>query len=313
MPTLFVDGSEGTTGLRIHDYLAARTDLEMIEIDPARRKEPAARAECLNAADIAILCLPDTASREAVALIENGDTRVIDASTAFRTHPDWVYGLPELQPGQREAIRQSKRVAIGGCHATGFIVAVRPLVQSGLLPTDYPVTIQSLTGYSGGGKKMIGRFEAAPPQALPICPYALGLQHKHLPEMQAHTGLLHPPLFTPAVGHFLKGMLVTVPIVTRLAPQATVAGFHQQLTEYYASEPAIRVMPLEMHDWLDEGLLDPTGCNETNRIDLCVTGHDDQMAVIARLDNLGKGAGGAAVQCLNLMLGVDEFTGLTLI
>ncbi len=312
MPLLFIDGSEGTTGLRIHEYLSDRPEFRLIPISPGRRKDPATRAACLDAAEIAILCLPDQAAREAVALVRNPRTRLIDASTTHRIDPDWAYGLPELGGGQRERIAGASRVSVGGCHATGFILALRPLVASGLVPESYPVTIQSLTGYSGGGKPLIARFESSPGDAWAICPYALGLTHKHLPEMQAHTGLLYPPLFTPAVGRFYNGMLVTIPIIGRLAPRAHPESVHATLTEAYANEPAIRVMPLELEDWLEEGLLSPTGCNGTNRVDLFVIGHRDQVAVLARLDNLGKGAAGGAVQCLNLMTGMEEFTGLPL-
>jgi len=312
MTTLFVDGSEGTTGLRIHEYLAQRPDLQLIEIEPARRKDPEARAECLNRADFAILCLPDDAAREAVELTTDSSTRILDASTAHRTHPEWAYGLPELCEGQRERIGQARRVAIGGCHASAFLLVLRPLIDAGLVPPDYPVTAQSLTGYSGGGKKMIARFEATEGDGLAICPYALALRHKHLPEMQVQSGLAHPPLFTPAVGRFYKGLLVTLPLVTRLTHGATPDAVHAVLSERYAKEPAVRVMQLETEAWLSEGLLEPTGCNGTNRVDLFVVGHPEQTAVLARLDNLGKGAAGAAVQCLNLMLETDEFEGLRL-
>lgn len=312
MATIFVDGSEGTTGLRIHEYLAQRTDLELIPIDPARRKDPEARAECLNQADYAILCLPDDAARESVGLLKDSRTRILDASTAHRTHPEWAYGIPELCEGQRERITTAARVAIGGCHATAFLLALRPLLDAGLVPADYPITAQSLTGYSGGGKKMIARFEATAGDQLAICPYALGLQHKHLPEMQVQSGLAHPPLFLPAVGRFYQGLTITLPFVTRLTEGATPERVHALLSERYSGERAVRVMQLETEAWLSEGLLEPTGCNGTNRVDLFVVGHAEQTAILARLDNLGKGAAGAAVQCLNLMLETDEFEGLRL-
>ena len=315
MTKLFVDGAEGTTGLRIHDYLSARTDIEIIHIDPALRKDQQERARCLNVADIVILCLPDAASMESVAMIEGANnirTRVLDASTAFRIAPDWAYGLPEMTKGQREKIKNAKRVAGPGCHATGFILLVRPLIERGILTPDAALSCTSLTGYSGGGKKLIAKYDTASnPETLAADPYALELKHKHLPEMKAHTGLATAPIFMPVAARMLQGMLVMVPLhLSQLSGQVTRQHLHDALAQHYAGERCIRLMPLDNTTYLDEGFLDPTACNGSNRVDLFVFGNDTQALLVARLDNLGKGAAGAAIQSLNLMLGVDEFAGL---
>ncbi|MDO4681884.1 MAG: N-acetyl-gamma-glutamyl-phosphate reductase [Lautropia sp.] len=307
---VFVDGQEGTTGLQIHDYLKQRTDISVLRIDAALRKDPAERARLLNEADVAFLCLPDAAARESVALVENPATCVIDTSTAHRVSPDWVYGLPELEPAQRERIRQSKRIANPGCHASAFILALRPLVDAGLLPADWPVSATSLTGYSGGGKKMIEQYQGDSAAALQAPrPYALGLQHKHLPEMQRYTGLAEVPLFSPVVGPFYKGLAVSVPLdLGRLGGQASRQAVHQALAERYAGEAFVRVHSLDVE--ITDGFFDVQGSNDTNRVDLFVFGHDRQALLVARLDNLGKGASGAAVQSMNIHLGADEQTGL---
>jgi N-acetyl-gamma-glutamyl-phosphate reductase len=310
---IYVDGQEGTTGLQIHQRLAGRPDLEPITIDPARRKDPAARAACLAAADVAFLCLPDAAAREAVALASNPRTVLIDASTAHRVDPAWAYGLPELGEAWRARIRASNRIANTGCHAAGFLLAVRPLIASGLLPADFPVTCFSITGYSGGGKKMIADYENAPRPALSAPrPYALGLAHKHLPEMTAHSGLASPPVFNPVVGAFAQGMAVTVPLSLRHLPRRPApADLHAALAQAYAGERFVRVLPLGDESVLDGGFLDPQACNGTNRADVMVFGHAEQALVVVRLDNLGKGASGAAIQCMNLRLGFDEGLGLS--
>ena len=311
--TVFVDGQEGTTGLRIHEYLAARRDVEVLRIDPERRKDIAERARLLNAADVAFLCLPDAASREAAALVTNPGTCLIDASTAHRTAPGWVFGLPELAPGQRAALRAAKRIANPGCHASAFILALRPLVDSGLVPAGLALSATSITGYSGGGKKMIEQYQAAASgseQALASPrPYALTLTHKHLPEMMAHTGLSTPPIFMPVVGNFYKGLAVTVPLHLG-ALGTTPEAVHAALAARYAGERFIRVMPLRDPATLDSGFFDVQGCNDTNRVDLFVFANDTQALVVARLDNLGKGASGAAVQAMNVHLGLDEGLGL---
>lgn len=309
---VFVDGQEGTTGLRLLDYLAGRPDIELLRIDEARRKDSAERARFLNAADVAFLCLPDAASREAVSLVDNPNTCIIDASTAFRTDSGWTYGLPELAAGQREAIRASKRIANPGCHATAFILLVRPLVDAGLLPKDYPLSAFSLTGYSGGGKSMIAQYEAGGDARLKSPrPYAMPQAHKHLPEMRVQTGIAAAPVFSPIVGDFLKGLSVTVPLhVERLAAGASPQKLHEALLRHYQGERFVRVMPLDDENNLDEGFLDVQGCNDSNRADLFVFGNAERVTLVARLDNLGKGAAGAAVQSMNVHIGAAEDTGL---
>lgn len=311
---VFVDGQHGTTGLELGARLAARDDLEMIRIEPGQHRDPAARKACLNAADIVFLCLPDDAAKEAVALVENPAVRVIDASTAHRVSPGWVYGFPELEREQRGKIRSAKRVAVPGCHATGFTAALHPLRAGGILGAEYPVTAQSISGYSGAGKTMIGQYENTrrddPVLKSPRL-YALGLHHKHLPEMQAYNRLEKPPLFTPMVGPYRQGMLVLLPLRRELlAKDLDGAALRDYYAAYYKGEPFIRVMPFDDQSQFDGGYLGADGANGTNRLDLFIYGHDEEVLVISRLDNLGKGASGAAVQCMNLMLGAEESTGL---
>jgi len=312
---VFIDGEAGTTGLQIRERLAGRTDIELLSIDPARRKDVGARAELLNAADAVILCLPDDASREAVSLIENDTTRVIDASTAFRTAPGWTYGFPEMGQGrQRAAIAASTRVSNPGCYPTGFIGLVRPLVDAGLISADWPVTVNAVSGYSGGGKAMIAEFEdqAAPNHtrdAFRI--YATGLAHKHVGEMRRHTGLTRPPLFAPAVGRYAQGMIVEVPLQLAAMPnRPALADLQAALEAAYADERFVEVASRE-EAAATRGLA-PEGLNGTNRMKLYVFGDDaaGQARLVALLDNLGKGASGAAVQNLNIMLGLDETAGL---
>ncbi len=308
---VFVDGQEGTTGLRINEYLAQRSDIEVLSIDAQRRKDPAERERLLNAADVAFLCLPDAAAREAVALVRNPATCLIDASTAHRTQPGWVFGLPELAPGQRDAIRRSKRIANPGCHASSFILLLRPLVDAGLVPADYPVSATSITGYSGGGKQMIEQYrqQPLPPALAAPRPYALTLAHKHLPEMMAHTGLRSRPILMPVVGNFYKGLAVSVPLPLDLL-HTSADAVQRCYAQRYAGERFVRVLPLRDPDTLAGGFFDVQGCNDSNRVDLFVFANDTQAIVIARLDNLGKGASGAAVQAMNVHLGVDEGLGL---
>jgi N-acetyl-gamma-glutamyl-phosphate reductase len=309
---VFVDGQEGTTGLRIHEYLAQRKDLEVLRAAPELRKDAAERARLLNAADVAFLCLPDAAAREAAALVTNPKTCLIDASTAHRTASDWVYGLPELAPDQRAKLRAGKRIANPGCHATGFILLVRPLVDAGLIPQSAALSASSITGYSGGGKKMIAQYEAGgDARLLSPRPYALGLTHKHLPEMTAHSRLETRPVFMPVVANFLKGLSVTVPLHLAEARRGTTAEqLHAALVERYRDEHFVRVMPLRDQATLDDGYFDVQACNDSNRAELFVYGNDTQVVLMARLDNLGKGASGAAVQCMNVHLGIDEGAGL---
>jgi len=309
---VFVDGQEGTTGLQINEYLSRRRDVEVLRIDADRRKDAAERARLLNAADVAFLCLPDAAAREAVALVSNPHTCIIDASTAHRISADWAFGLPELA-GQRERIRTSKRIANPGCHASAFILLVRPLVAAGLLPPDYPISCFSITGYSGGGKKMIEQYRAGRDDAGLQAPrqYGLGLVHKHLPEMMTHGGLTIEPIFAPVVAGFYKGLAVSIGLrPDRMNSGATLQRVHQALSDYFAGERFVRVMPANDPQVLAGVFFDVQGCNDTNRVDLFVFGRDSQIMLISRLDNLGKGASGAAVQSMNLHLGLDEEQGL---
>jgi N-acetyl-gamma-glutamyl-phosphate reductase len=311
---VFVDGQEGTTGLRIHEYLAQRRDVEVLRIDPERRKDAAERARLLNAADVAFLCLPDAAAREAAALVTSPDTCLIDASTAHRTAPGWVFGMPELAADQRDRIRKAKRISNPGCHSSAFILLLRPLVDAGLVPADLPVSATSITGYSGGGKKMIEQYEAGGDDRLDAPrPYGLALGHKHVPEMTAHTGLTVKPVFQPIVGRFYKGLAVSVPLhLSQLKAGTTPEKLHAALAERYAGERFIKVVPLRDPVTMDAGggYFDVQACNGTNRVDLFVFANDTQAMLMARLDNLGKGASGAAVQTMNVHLGLDEGLGL---
>ncbi|MDR3055397.1 MAG: N-acetyl-gamma-glutamyl-phosphate reductase [Zoogloeaceae bacterium] len=313
---VFIDGRHGTTGLKIDERLSVRPEIEMLAISEAERKNPATKAARINAADAVFLCLPDDAAKESVALLapDNTHTRILDASTAHRTHPDWVYGLPELDGNQRERVINARKVAVPGCHASGFIMLMRPLIVSGIVPAHYPASAYSITGYTGGGKEMIASYEtgAALPDALQSPRfYALGLTHKHLPEMQAMTGLAAKPLFTPIVGNFAQGMVVAIPILPRLlAKTYTPTHLHAFYSQYYSGERFIKVMPLDTAVSLDNGFLPATACNDTNRAEIFIFGHGEQILVAARFDNLGKGASGAAIQCMNLMLGLPEDSGL---
>jgi N-acetyl-gamma-glutamyl-phosphate reductase len=310
---VYVDGQEGTTGLRIHEVLAGRGDIEVLKIEADKRKDPAERARLLNAADVAFLCLPDAASREAAAMVTNPKTCLIDASTAHRTVPGWTFGLPELAKGQRDAIRAAKRIANPGCHASAFILAVRPLVDAGLLPREAVVSATSITGYSGGGKSMIAEYQQQPlpaPLTAPR-PYGLALKHKHLPEMMAHTGLATPPVFMPVVGNFYKGLAVSVPLhLSQLAASTTPEAVQAALAAHYAGERFVKVMPLRDAATLEAGFFDVQACNDSNRCELFVFASETQVLLLARLDNLGKGASGAAVQSMNVHLGLDEGLGL---
>ena len=309
---VFVDGQEGTTGLKIFEYLSQRADVEILRIDEAKRKDIEERRRLINASDVTFLCLPDVASRESASLVENERTVLIDASTAFRTSADWAYGLPELARSQRERLRTAKRIAVPGCHASAFVLAMRPLVEAGVVAPDFDAHAYSITGYSGGGKKMIAEFEAGGNERL-MSPraYALGLTHKHLPEMSVRTGLARAPIFTPIVGPFLKGLAVTTYFSPdQLSRRAKPQDVRDMLAEYYNNEPFVRVMPFDAESNLDDGFFDVQACNDTNRVDIFVFGNDERFVTVARLDNLGKGASGAAIQCMNLAIGADEETGL---
>ena len=304
--TVFIDGEAGTTGLQVRRRLEGRRDIDLLSIDPARRKETSYRKDLLNAADLVILCLPDEAAREAVGLIDNPETRVIDASTAHRVAAGWDYGFAEMTPDHAARLSESKRVSNPGCYPTGAIALIRPLVEAGLLAADALLTINGVSGYSGGGKSLIAVHEKEDVE--PYGAYGLGLHHKHVPEMTQHSRLSVPPVFTPAVGHYLQGMLVSVPLHTRgFSPES----LHAALSQHYDGSAFVVVRPLNDDTALTRGMfLRPDALNGTNRLELFVYGHSDQILLMARLDNLGKGASGAAVQNMNLMLGLEQTAGL---
>ena len=304
-PKVYIDGKEGTTGLQIYDRLSARTDIELLLIDEDKRKDRGEREKLLNAADLVFLCLPDDAARESVSLIHNDRTRVIDASTAHRTNPAWDYGFAELSAEHRANIVKSMRVANPGCHASGFISSVYPLVKHGLLSADFPLTAYSLTGYSGGGKKLIAEYEDEnrDPRHDSHRIYATGLTHKHLPEMQAVCGLAQAPVFSPILGDFYKGMATTI-----MLPGFDAARVHEVLCSHYEGQQLVTVAPLGG----DESVIYASTMAGRDSLRLWVCGHETQTTVTALFDNLGKGASGAAVQNMNLMLGFEETAGLSL-
>ena len=308
-PKIYIDGQEGTTGLQIYDRLSRRSDIDLLCIDPAQRKDPGARKKLLNAADLVFLCLPDAAAIEAVSLLENGRTRVIDASTAHRTAPSWTYGFPELH-GQRELIQSARFVANPGCYATGFISLVRPLTEAGLLYGDATLVCHALSGYTGAGKKAIAQYEApdrAPELDSPRH-YALTLSHKHLPEMTALCGLTKPPIFAPIICDYPQGMVVSVPLsLDQLAGGQTVESLAALYAAYYAGSPVVCTCPAPA-----DGFLAANDLTGKDTLQIFVQGNGQQVILLARLDNLGKGASGAAVQNMNLMLGFPETEGLAL-
>ena len=313
-PKIFIDGESGTTGLQIRQRLAGRSDLELVSIDPARRKDPKARKELINSADLVVLCLPDDAAREAVSFIENDNVRMIDASTAHRTRHGWIYGFPEMTRTQRDAIANVRWVANPGCYPTGFIALVRPLVEADLIPRGWPISVNAASGYTGGGRRMIAEFEDEASEDFTEVPYriyALSGGHKHVPEMQSHAGLDHLPLFAPAVGRYAQGMIVEIPLPLHSLPsKPRLSDLHAALADAYAGERFVEVATLGEAASLQT--LAPESLNGTNRMKLYVFGSDrlEQVRLVAVLDNLGKGASGAAVQNLNLMLGFAETTGL---
>lgn len=310
---VYIDGQEGTTGLKILERFKGRNDIELLRIDPEKRKDNDERKRLINASDFTILCLPDAASIEAVSFIENENTRVIDASTAHRTNPEWAYGFPELSEAHREKIRASKRVAVPGCYASGFLSMAFPLVKNGILPVDYPVTVHAVSGYSGAGKKGIAQYEDENRAKEFNTPrqYALTQSHKHLPEMQIIAGLTYKPMFNPYVCDYFAGMVVSLPLHTRLlSKKYTPSDIKSMFDEHYNGSKFIKVAELNGTDVLTNGFIGANELAGTNNMEIIVSGNDEQILVCSRLDNLGKGASGAAVQCLNIMMGVDETVGL---
>ena len=306
---VFIDGQEGTTGLEINERMQKRDDVDILIIDPEKRKDTAERARYLNGADLVFLCLPDDAARESVSLLQNPETRVIDASTAHRVTEGWDYGIPELSAEHRKAIAKSKRVAVPGCFATGFNMLMYPLVKEGFVPPSYPVSCHAVSGYSGGGKKLIGIFqdEGNKQKLESPCFYSLNLHHKHLPEMKKHSGLLNSPIFSPMVCNYYRGMTVAVPLCTDLfGKKAGARELGAFFENYYRGQGFVKVFPVNCQDTFEWGFLNAESCNNTNNIEILVFGDDRQILVCARLDNLGKGASGAAVQNMNIMLALDE-------
>lgn len=315
MTTVFIDGAEGTTGLRLHDRLSGREDIKLLTIDSALRKDAAEKAKLANAADIVFLCLPDGAAKEAVANITNPATKVIDASTAHRVDDNWVYGLPELSQKHREAIAGARRVANPGCHASCFIALAYPLVSAGIAAADYPFTAHSVTGYSGAGRQMIEKYADTTRAGCYDSPrqYALGQKHKHLPEMQKVAGLTAPPLFNPIIADFYAGMVVTIPIHTRLLERKMGAkALHAFLAEFYAGQQLVRVKPFGAESAYEGAMVDAGALAGKDFMEIYVCGHEDQVVLLSRIDNLGKGASGAAIQCMNIMQGLPETTGLSI-
>ncbi|MFA5658647.1 MAG: N-acetyl-gamma-glutamyl-phosphate reductase, partial [Oscillospiraceae bacterium] len=301
---VFIDGKEGTTGLKIFERFQNRNDVEILLIDEAKRKDTAERKRLINESDYTFLCLPDVAAIEAVSLVENDRTRIIDASTAHRTNPAWAYGFPELSQAHREKIINSKRVAVPGCYASGFNSLVYPMVKTGLLPKNYPVVCHAVSGYSGAGKSAILQYESdeKPKEFFSPRLYALSQSHKHLPEMQAVPGLALTPIFNPYIDDYFSGMTVSVPLHTKLLNKKAAAhDVHKIFEEYYSDQKFVKVSP-----FTNEGFIAANFLVGTNILEIFVCGNDDRILLSSRLDNLGKGASGAAVQCMNIMMGIDE-------
>lgn len=309
MTKIYIDGQEGTTGLKILERFKDRNDIELLRIDEDKRKDNDERKRMINSSDFTFLCLPDTAAREAVAMADD-NVRIIDASTAHRTNPDWAYGFPELGKDFREKIMKSNRVAVPGCYASGFASMVYPLVKLGIMPVDYPVSAHAVSGYSGAGKKAIAVYESSdrPTDFDSPRQYALTQQHKHLPEMQKICGLEYAPTFNPLICDFFSGMVVSLPLHTRLLSKKYGAeDIRKALSEYYADSFFVKVMP---EGEPEDGFIGANNLSGTNYMEIFVNGSEDKLIICSRLDNLGKGASGAAVQCLNIMMGIDEKTGL---
>jgi N-acetyl-gamma-glutamyl-phosphate reductase len=312
MKKIFIDGAAGTTGLKLRERLAGRKDLEILEINEALRRDTETRSRMINASDVTFLCLPDEAAREAVKLCTNPDTIIIDASTAHRTAPGWTYGFPELSERHREEIAGSKRIAVPGCYASGFVALCYPLVEEKLIQPYYPMTVNAVSGYSGTGKKGIAEYESETKHNDFLAPrmYSMSALHKHIPEMMAKSGLSFPPIFSPMVDNYYSGMLVSIPLHTRLMAKPTTADkIRQLLAEHYKDAYFVRVMP-EHAEEKTNGYLSANGIAGTNLMEIYAFGFEKQILLTARLDNLGKGASGAAVQCMNIVLGFDEKAGL---
>ena len=302
MHKVFIDGNQGTTGLRLYDRLKERDDIKIITIDEDLRKDKDERRRLINMSDIAFLCLPDDASRESVSLCDNENTVIIDTSTAHRTLPEWAYGFPELSGSHRSKIKNSKRIAVPGCHASGFISIVYPLIASGIMPKDYPCVCHSLTGYSGGGKKMINQYENEKTNDL-FAPrqYGLSQNHKHLKEMKAITGLESEPIFTPIADDYYSGMSTSVPVFTRLLGGVTLREVHDMFSQFYSDAKLISVLPLS-----DTAFISANEMSGKDSMKIFISGNDDRIFITSIFDNLGKGASGAAVQCMNISMGIDE-------
>ncbi|MDF5716049.1 MAG: N-acetyl-gamma-glutamyl-phosphate reductase [Rhizonema sp. NSF051] len=318
-PKIFIDGEAGTTGLQIHSRLNQRDDIELVSLEVSKRKDSTERAKLINAVDVAILCLPDDAAREAVSFVTKEEVKILDASTAHRTTQGWVYGFPEMNPGQREKIASAQFVSVPGCYPTGFLSCIRPLIATGLLPLHFPITINAVSGYSGGGKNLINKYETFHSEQSGASSYPYGIYgtqfgHKHVKEMHYFSGLASPPMFVPAVGDFEQGMLVQVPLpLWTLDNPPSGEVIHRAIADYYQGEKFVQVAPFQDPTLLRDGtFLDAMAMNGTNVVQIFVFANDTTLEalLVARLDNLGKGASGAAVQNLNIMLGVPETLGL---
>jgi len=314
MTKIFIDGSEGTTGLRIFERFENRDDVEIMKIDPELRKDPHERAKLINSSDITFLCLPDAAARESVGLVTNEKVRIIDTSTAHRTEEGWAYGYPELSNEHREAIRTGKRIAVPGCYATGFITIAHPLVKGGIVPNDYPVSAFAVSGYSGAGKKTIAVYEGAGRDSELDSPreYALSQQHKHLKEMKIISGLERTPMFSPIIADYYSGMFVSLPFYSdMLNGNQTPESIHEYMSDYFKGQKFIRVMPFGS-EADSNGFIGANNKSGWDGLELFVTGNEERILLTTRFDNLGKGASGAAIECMNIMLGCDESKGLNL-
>lgn len=310
---VYIDGQEGTTGLKIYERFQKRDDIEILRIDESLRKDVAERKRLINLSDFTFLCLPDAAAIEAVSLVESDKVKIIDASTAHRTNSDWAYGMPELSQKHRKDVQQGARVAVPGCYASGFTSIVYPLITKGIIAADYPLTCHAVSGYSGAGKNAILAYESdnKPSEYNSPRQYALTQEHKHLKEMQAVNGLAFKPVFNPIVDNYHSGMVVTIPLIPRFMKNAiTLTELHKTYTEHYKDANLIKVMPIMGEGVLADGFIAANTLSDKNHIELFIYGNDERMTVCARLDNLGKGASGAAVQCMNIMMGIDEKTGL---